>query len=129
MAVSLIRPLKWDDEEFKKIRDNKGFVQNTRLKLAGEDPRIETCILCGTKFVKKHHSEKYCGDDCREVARSQQSRNKAHRWYHRHKHELSEKQRWGLGSGTLGAHSHDDFEKEQSVIEKEFQRLRLKRDL
>ena len=64
----------------------------------------------------------------RTDARRQQLRNRSHRWYHRHKHELTEKQRWGLGSGTLGEHMHDDFEKEQNVIQKELQRLRIKKN-
>lgn len=127
MAVSRIKPLDWEDKEFEKRRNNKGFLEKLRSKLASNDSRISTCALCKNKFVKQHHSEKYCSDKCREIVKSQQARNKAHRWYHRHKHELSEKQRWGLGSGRLGAHSHDDFEKEQSVIENEFKRLRLKR--
>lgn len=129
MAISIIEnTISWEEENFKKRRiSKKSYYNEIRQQLAESDSSISKCTWCGKKFVKKHHGEKYCSQLCRKDARSQQSRNKAHRWYHRHKHELTEKQRWGLGSGTLGGHMHDDFEKEQSVIEKEFARLRLKR--
>ena len=115
----------WNDEEFVKKRNQQELVDNNRVSL--QESGIGSCAWCGCKFIKKHHSEKYCSDKCRNDARGQQSRNKAHRWYHKHKHELTEKQRWGLGSGTLGSHMHSDFEKEQSVIQKEFSRLKIKR--
>ena len=89
---------------------------------------LEKCQWCGELFEKKHHSEKYCSDECRENARSEQSRNKSHRWYHRHKYRLSEKERWGLGSGLLRQHRNDDFEKELRLIENEFRWLHLKRN-
>ena len=85
------------------------------------------CNWCGAYFTKKHHSEKYCSDECRYNARMEQSRDKSHRWYHRHKHELSEKQRWGLGSGLLGQHRNEDFEEEYLKIQNEFRWLKIKR--
>lgn len=84
------------------------------------------CKWCGKYFIRTHHSQRYCCDECRDEARSEQSRIKAHRWYHKHKHELSEKQRWGLGSGLLGQHRHEDFEKELRTIQNEFRWLHLK---
>ena len=117
----------WNDNDFKKKINEKKFCEDNRLRIMAEDPTLGICSWCGKPFIKQHHSEKYCNDKCRDDARGQQSRNKAHKWYHKHKKELSEKSRWGLGSGTLGGHRHDDFQKEQSVIQKEFTRLRLKR--
>jgi len=87
----------------------------------------QKCKWCGEYFIKTHHSQKYCSDYCRKNARAEQSRNKAHRWYHRHKHELSEKTRWGLGSGYLGKHRYTNFDKELKTIQTEFKRLRLKK--
>lgn len=128
MAISIIESINiWEDDEFRRTINEKAFYQERRLRIVEEDSSIGECTWCGKKFIKKHHSEKYCSEQCRKDARGHQSRMKAHRWYHNHKHELSEKQRWGLGSGTLGGHMHKDFEKEQSVIQKEFTRLRLKR--
>ena len=89
--------------------------------------KVGVCKWCGEFFIKEYAPEKYCCDECRKLSRGMQSRNKSHRWYHRHKHELSEKQRWGLGSGTLGQHMHNDFEKEFNVVEKELNRLGLRK--
>ena len=119
--------INWNDTDFKKRRNIQGYCEKNRLRFVQEDSTIGVCVWCGKKFLKQHHSIKYCSEKCRIDARGQQSRNKAHRWYHKHKHELSEKSRWGLGSGTLGGHRNDDFTKEQSIIQKEFTRLRLKR--
>ena len=128
MAISIIKSIdNWDDNHFKRTINSNAYYRERRLRIVEKDPTIGVCIWCGKKFIKHHHSEKYCGETCRKDARGHQSRMKAHRWYHNHKHELSDKQRWGLGSGTLGQHMHNDFEKEQSVIQKEFTRLRLKR--
>jgi len=128
MAFSIIESIDiWEDDEVKRTINEKAYYQERRLRIVEEDNTIGSCAWCGKPFLKKHHSEKYCSELCRKDARGHQSRMKAHRWYHNHKHELSDKQRWGLGSGTLGGHMHKDFEKEQSVIQKEFTRLRLKR--
>lgn len=128
MAISIIKGINnWDDDEFRRTINSKAYYEEHRRRIVSQDSCIGVCAWCGKPFLKQHHSEKYCGDDCRKDARGHQSRMKSHRWYHKHKHELSEKQRWGLGSGTLGGHMHKDFEKEQSMIEKEFTRLRLKR--
>ena len=89
--------------------------------------RVSVCSWCGRSYVKLANKQKYCCDYCRESARSHQSRMKSHRWYHRHKHELTEKQRWGLGSGVIGQHRHEDFNREQEVVLKELRRLGLKR--
>ena len=128
MAISIIKGINnWEDEECKKTINPDAYYKERRLRIVSEDSSIGNCTWCGKPFLKNHHSEKYCCETCRKDARSHQSRMKAHRWYHNHKHELTDKQRWGLGSGTLGGHMHKDFEKEQSMIEKEFTRLRLKR--
>lgn len=114
----------------------KNYYSLKRKKKAKEiinyDPnrkprRISTCGWCGRQYIKYANKQKYCSDECRDSARSHQSRMKSHRWYHKHKHELTEKQRWGLGSSTIGQHRHDDFEREQEVITKELSRLGLKK--
>ena len=84
------------------------------------------CIVCGEEFEKKHGPEKYCSNECRTHKRNQQCRINSHKWYHKHKKELTEKQRWGLGSGAIGAHMHSNFEKEEKVIKSEMKRLRIK---
>ena len=91
--------------------------------------RIGVCRWCENVFIKKHNKESYCSDNCRYYSLQEHSRRTSHKWYHRHKNELSEKQRWGLGTGTLGPHMNSDvdFEREASIIAKEFNYLRIKR--
>ena len=111
-----------------KNRDINRFINSNRLRHS-ESVTIRKCSYCGEFFaVKKRVGRpiEYCSQECRDNARLEQSRNKAHRWYHRHKHELSEKQRWGLGSGSLGQHRCDDFVREQCVVSNELSRLGLK---
>lgn len=85
------------------------------------------CKWCGKPFKRVYAPEKYCCDECRISARGLQNRNKSHRWYHKHKHELSEKQRWGLGSGYLGNHRQESFNREYKTVKNEFKRLKIKK--
>lgn len=88
--------------------------------------RLGKCKCCGESFIKKHPAEKYCSEDCRIHMRQHQNRVKANRWYHKNKHRLTEKQRWGLGSGYLHGHRNYDYAREKKSINNEFRRLRLK---
>lgn len=88
--------------------------------------KIGYCKKCGKKFVRKHAPEKYCSDVCRDTSRVLQNRKKSMKYYHRHKHEMDEKQRWGLGSGYLGHHRNKCFEKEHVSVRNEFRRLKLR---
>lgn len=129
MSSSVDDVLNWTDNEFKKNVDLNQFITNNRLQKQ-TNVRIATCKFCGVKFAIYHEQgrpSEYCSDECRENARSDQSRIKSHRWYHKHKHRLSEKQRWGLGSGKLGQHRHKDFVKEEVTIKRELTRLKLKK--
>lgn len=92
-------------------------------------PRLSVCECrwCNKPFIKKHNRESYCSSECREFSLQEHSRRTSHKWYHQHKHELSEKQRWGLGTGTLGPHMNQDFEREASIIAKELHFLRIKK--
>lgn len=86
------------------------------------------CKACGKEFKQKHGNQKYCCDDCREVALKQQWRNASHKHYHKHKHEWGSKsvRRYGMGTGTLGPHANADFDCEKVTIKRELERLRLK---
>ena len=120
-----------DWEEIQKVANPQGYYDKQRKKQADKivynkqtrKINISTCAWCKKQYVKKANKQKYCSQYCRESARSHQSRMKSHRWYHKHKHELTEKQRWGLGSGVIGQHMHNDPEKEQETIIKELKRL------
>lgn len=129
MSSSVEDVLSWTDNDFKKTVDLEQFIDNNRLAKQSEII-IAVCKYCGEKFAisrKCGRPTEYCSDECRDNAREEQSRAKSHRWYHKNKHRLSEKQRWGLGSGTLGQHRHADFVKEETVIKKELTRLRIKK--
>ena len=117
----------WTDKDFKKNVNYDEYIYDNRLNMQSEIV-ICYCEYCGEKFAivrGRGRPRKYCCEVCKTNARRHQSRMKAHRWYHRHKHELDEKRRWGLGSGTLGQHRHEDFNKEQDAIKKELVRLRI----
>lgn len=88
--------------------------------------RYGKCKCCGETFVKSYPTVKYCSDDCRKFNREVQSRNKSLRWYHRNKHRLTDKQRYGLGSGYLGCHRNTDFSCEAKSVKNELKRLKLK---
>lgn len=129
MSSSVDEVLNWSDNDFKKTINFNKFISNNRSEMKS-NVRVKTCAYCGEKFaifVKKGRPAEYCCDDCRENAILEQSKIKSHRWYHKNKHRLSEKSRWGLGSGTLGQHRHKDFSKEQKTIKNELTRLKLKR--
>ena len=128
MSSSVNDIISWTDNDFKKTVDVNTFISNNRAEMQS-NVLIRYCAYCGEKFaiyLEKGRPAQYCCDECRENARLEQSRIKSHRWYHKHKHELSEKRRWGLGSGTLGQHRHKDFSKEEKTIKKELTRLRIK---
>ena len=84
------------------------------------------CAWCGNSFEKNHGNQKYCSKKCLKYATQEQTRIRVHRWYHKHKHELSEKRRYGLGTGTLSNHRKTDFEMEHNAILKEKARLKIK---
>lgn len=87
------------------------------------------CKYCGKEFTKKHNRQVYCCKECSKKAKREQDNNSWHKWYHKNKHRLSEKTRWGLGSGTIGAKAYtDDFEKELNVIQTELNRRGLRRN-
>lgn len=84
------------------------------------------CAWCGCTFEKSHGNQKYCSDDCLKYATQEQTRNRFHKWYHKHKHDMGDTKRYGLGTGTLHGHCESDFSVEASVVSKEMSRLRIK---
>jgi len=128
MSSSVNDIIEWSDNDFKKNINFDSFLTENRTVMQSK-VFVRECACCGEKFavyVEKGRPPKYCCEECSEIVRSQQSRNKSHKWYHNNKHKLTEKQRWGLGSGTLGQHRHKDFNKEKKTIKKELTRLKIK---
>lgn len=110
------------------VSDVVTFVDSNRREYGGS-VSIVKCKYCGCLFGvvrRRGRPLEYCSDECRSNARREQSRLKSYRWYHRHKHDLSEKQRWGLGSGWIGCHRNHDFVVEERIVCRELGRLGLK---
>ena len=128
MSSSVNDILNWTDSDFKKTVDFNKFITDNRNEMQSH-VFVRYCAFCGEKFavyVEKGRPPKFCCDECRKASDSERSRNKSLVWYHKNKHKLSEKARWGLGSGTLGQHRHKDFAKEEKTIKKELTRLKIK---
>lgn len=91
------------------------------------------CKRCGRPFHKLHNKSQYCSEECaknniRDLKARYQRRR---RLLVKNKHIiLSEKQKYGLGSyGTCSRrHRKKDFKEEYTSIQKEFRRLKLRRD-
>lgn len=118
-------------EQINRIREEQDPKYKAEMKRKKEAEKVKKskCGWCGKYYVKTANKQKYCSQECRKNAINEQARRKSHRWYHRHKHELSEKQRWGLGSGAIGQHRHEDYEKEQQVITNELKRIGIYRKI
>ena len=83
------------------------------------------CKWCGKTYTKKHNRQTYCSDKCRKEAKKEQNRNNFHRWYHRNKNRPGIHQKNQLGTRPIGAHRHQDPNKEAEVINNEIQRIGL----
>lgn len=80
------------------------------------------CKWCGKEFIKNHNRQMYCSDNCREYARQEQKLqyNKKYR-----KNIIKDDYYYGLGSGGLGKHKSNSFDKEIQIIKKEKIRLNI----
>ena len=54
----------------------KDYVENYhKIEQKPTDPNsIAKCCWCGKEFTKKHHSEKYCSDECRREVKNERQR-------------------------------------------------------
>ncbi len=92
--------------------------------------KIAKCQWCGKIFTKKHHSERYCCDECRfNSLRQQKAKYQAKRrlLVKRGVLVLPEHKKYGLGSYGTSSRSHriTDFSKEYESIQKEKEFLQL----
>ena len=90
------------------------------------------CKYCGKPFNKKHNREMYCSKECRKYAlREQKARYQAKRRLRIKRKELilSEHQISGMGSyGTsCTGHMRSSFEEEYRAVQREMQRIGLKK--
>ncbi|WP_406532495.1 hypothetical protein [Methanobrevibacter sp.] len=106
--------------EAKKLLDQQYYTQ----KQENEEPLIAECEYCHEVFIKTHGNQKYCSPDCQYHADLEQNADARMKSYHKNKERGGDKF-WGLGSGGLGPHRHEDPELEITKIHNEFKRLHL----
>lgn len=97
----------------------------SRIRRREQKPKITAkCEYCGKEFIKSHGNQKYCSEKCKKNRKLEQDADASLKYYHTHKKRGGDKV-WGLGSGGLGPHMHDDFDVEKEKISREKRRLRL----
>ena len=106
--------------EAKKLLDQQYYTE----KQENEEPILAECEYCKHIFLKTHGNQKYCSTECQYHAELDQNAEARMKSYHRHKKRGGDKF-WGLGSGGLGSHRHEDPEVELSKIHNELRRLKL----
>ena len=108
----------------KKVQDHLSQIKRQEEIKQEKTFKVSKCAYCGQKFVKSHGNQKYCSEECKKNRKLEQDANASMKYYHKKKKRGGDKV-WGLGSGGLGPHMHDDFEVEKSKISKELRRLNL----
>ena len=94
------------------------------LKRESEEPILAECEYCHDLFIKQHGNQKYCSDECQYYSTLEKNAEARIKSYYKNKKRGGDKF-WGLGSGGLGCHRHEDPEVELSKIQNEFRRLKL----
>ena len=115
---------KYCSSECKTIAKNLLDHQYYKHKKQEKIIELVECEYCHETFIPTHGNQKYCSSNCQyhaELEKNAESRMKS---YYRNKKRGGDKF-WGLGSGGLGCHRHDDPEVELSKIHNEFRRLNL----
>lgn len=124
---------KWNSQKYcsdacrvkvKKLQDkHNSRVAYIRSK-ENQDEIIATCEYCGKSYIKTHGNQKYCSKNCAENRILEQNADARMKSYHKNKKRGGDKF-YGLGSGGLGPHKHDDWETEKLKVENEMCRLGL----
>lgn len=109
----------------KKLQDSHNSHMRYRRNKS-KKPKIRgVCEYCGGEFIKQHGNQKYCSKSCSENKNRELNADAANKHYHHVKKLRGGDTVWGLGSGSLGAHMHSDWQVEREKIENEMRRLRL----
>ena len=85
---------------------------------------IMECEYCHTKFIKTHGNQKYCSESCCYNAELEKNADYRMKSYHKNKKRGGDKF-WGMGSGGLGPHRHEDPLLELTKIQNEMKRLNI----
>lgn len=109
----------------KKLQDSynsrKTYMRNKSKKTL----ITATCEYCGKEFIKSHGNQKYCSKRCSENKNRELNADAANKYYHHVKKLRGGDTVWGLGSGSLGPHMHDDWQIEIEKVKNEMRRLRV----
>ena len=109
----------------KKLQDSYNSRKTYILKKIRKPLEIGTCEYCGEEFVKTHGNQKYCSEVCAENKNRELNADAANKYYHHTKKLRGGDKCWGLGSGSLGPHRHEDCNMELEKIQNEMRRLGL----
>lgn len=109
----------------KKVQDKQNSKERYRALNQEKHLLTATCEYCGEPFIKRHGNQKYCSKECSENKRLEQNADAAMRYYHHTKKQRGGDKVWGLGTGGLGQHKHDDWEVELQKVQNEMKRLRI----
>ncbi|BBL61526.1 hypothetical protein [Methanobrevibacter arboriphilus] len=87
---------------------------------------MAVCKFCGSEFDKKHNRQMYCNEYCSKEGEKENRRKRRSKYYHRYKNVMHEETKYGLGSGFLSMHRHEEDIKELIAVENEMRRLKIK---
>lgn len=97
------------------------------LQKIKDDPQtrlyVSTCKYCGSTYIKFQSATKYCSATCRYYSDLEHTEKRVRKY--RKKNQVSFNSKW-IGTGHLGNHTSNDWEKELLLISREKKRLKLK---
>lgn len=111
--------------EAKKLQDAVNSKKTYTRKKKNKREIRATCEYCGKQFIKHHGNQKYCSKTCADNKNRELNNDAANKHYHNVKKLRGGDKVWGLGSGSLGPHCHQDHLLEHQKIQNELRRLKL----
>lgn len=109
----------------KKLQDRHNSRRTYILNKISKPSITATCEYCGREFIKTHGNQKYCSEICSENKNRELNADAANKYYHHNKKLRGGDKVWGLGSGSLGPHRHEDSDLELEKVQNEMRRLGL----
>ena len=111
--------------EAKKLQDKYNSHKRYKANKLQNKTIIGICSYCKKPFIKRHGNQKYCSKSCSDKRKMEQDCDAALRYYYHVRKKRGGDKAWGLGTGSLGPHMHEDFETEKLKVENELKRRGL----